>query len=102
MIVNELAEKMGYHNLLAGILRQTIQDYVLAKRKLMNGQKTAQRYSMVNRIKSCESFFADPPYDYGDVDFVYLKRLCDEKVADGGRVFYRDNDIREWKKKLNS
>lgn len=97
MIPNELSERMGYDNLLAGILRQTIQDYVLAKRCLLKGKKATDRYNVMNRLKSCERFFENPPYDYGDIDFVLVKRLCDEKAVEGGRVFYREYNRDEWR-----
>ncbi len=89
MQLNELAEKDGYSNLLAGILRQTIEDYILSKRMLLNN-KTPRHYNLYSRISSCERFFADPPYDYGDIDFRSLQRLCDEKVIEGGRLNFRD------------
>lgn len=90
MELNELAERQFYDNLLAGILRQVIQDYISCKRLKIQKRKVAQRFNIDNRIRSCERFFQDPPYDYGDIDFRLVQRLCDEKALAGGRVNYRD------------
>ena len=85
----------AYDNLLTGILLQAIQDYVTSKRNLLAGRKVSQRYNLERRLKSCETFFNKPPYDYGDIDLTKVKALCDEKVLDGKRVFYKDLDF--WK-----
>ena len=85
-------EGCGY--LLAAILRQTIQDYVGVKRLMLQHRTVSHRFGWESRLKSCEKFFNDPPYDYGDVDFVLVKRLCDERAVEGKRVQYKDIDKR--------
>ena len=87
-----LDEEELYRGLLAGILRQAIVDYVVSKRTLIRrqgGKITNLRHS--GYIKSVEEFFSDPPYDYGDIDFAYLKRLCDEKAEEGTKIDYLDH-----------
>lgn len=106
MVLSEQEERESYGHLLAGILRQAIIDYVNAKRVLLRSKSIVAEYALGSSIRSVEKFFADPPYDYGDIDFVYLKRLCDEKAAEGSRVWYVDqsesNLKRQWTRKLKS
>ena len=96
MVLNELAEMEVYRGLLAGILRQAIMDYVGSKRLLIQNREVKARWNLDRRIKSCEKFFADPPYDYGDLDFALIKKLCDEKAEEGTMIHYRDLVPRKW------
>lgn len=81
----------GYDSLLAAILRQTIQDYVVTKRRLYTGRCVKERYDANSRLKSCEDFFEHNQYDYGDIDLKSIKRLCDEIVESGGKIYVREN-----------
>lgn len=106
MVLSEQEERESYGQLLAGILRQAIIDYVGAKRVLLRHKSVVAEYALGNSIRSVEKFFADPPYDYGDIDFIHLKRLCDEKAAEGTKIRYVDqyevNLKRQCKKKSKS
>ena len=94
MKVEIVKDSEGCDHLLAAILRQTIQDYVGVKRLIIQNRTIACRFGIESRLKSCEQFFQDPPYDYGDVDFVLIKRLCDERAMEGKRVQYKEIDKR--------
>ena len=85
-----IKSREAYDNLLAGILRQTIQDYVLTKRRQLQGRVVSESYDANRRLKSCELFFEDNQYDYGDIDLKGVKRLCDEIVREGGKVYLRE------------
>lgn len=91
-------EKERYGCLLAGILRQTIVDYVLSRRAVLHLTYPKAKWNHEERIKSCVEFFNDPPYDYGDIDFRYLQRLCEEKVREPGRMYIKADIARisEW------
>lgn len=84
-----ISEEEAYRGLLAGVLWQAIQDYVGSKRLIVHNRREAARWNISNRIKSVEQFFADPPYDYGDIDFTHLKKLCDEKAREGTRLYHK-------------
>lgn len=78
-------EQECYRTLLAHILYQTMSDYTKAKAKLEGtaGQSVRPyeyRNSLARRLNECERFFAKPPYDYGDIDLMAVKSLCDEKA----------------------
>ena len=87
-------ERECYRYLLAGILRQAITDYVISRR-ILNRKRTRSVGYHEGIIRSCERFFKDPPYDYGDIDFKQLQRLCEEKVNEPGRIYIRENEVRE-------
>lgn len=85
-----IAEEDRYNVLLAQVLYQTITDYVGAKKKLSK-KKLAyydRRGELEQRLAECERFFKNPPYDYGDIDLRHVKRLCDEQVEKGGRLYF--------------
>ena len=85
----------AYSVLKARILYQAILDYVQSKAKLegLKGKsitKWESRNVYENRLKDCESFFKDPPYDYGDVDMPGVKGLCDWILTTDRRVVWDD------------
>lgn len=101
MVLSDAEERESYGQLLAGILRQAILDYVRAKRTLNKHKSADTEYALGSSIRSVEKFFADPPYDYGDIDFANLKRLCDEKAEDGTPIHYLDHgeiNLKRWTK----
>lgn len=102
MVLTEEEQREGYQLLLAGILRQAIIDYVRAKRVLLKHKSTVAQYALGSSIRSVEKFFADPPYDYGDIDFTHLKRLCDEKAEEGTPIHYIDHNEINLKRWMNS
>ena len=78
-------EQECYRTLLAHILYQTMSDYTKAKAKLEGtaGQSVRpyeHRRSLARRLNECEQFFTRPPYDYGDINLLEVKSLCDEKA----------------------
>lgn len=87
-------EKECYGYLLAGILRQTIADYVISRRALQRSKQPKSVGFHEGRVRSCERFFKDPPYDYGDIDFVLLKKLCEEKAKESGRIYVRPTEVK--------
>ena len=102
MVLSEEEEREGYELLLAGILRQAIIDYVRAKRVLLKHKSIVAEYALGSSIRSVEKFFAEPPYDYGDIDFKHLKRLCDEKAEEGTPIHYIDHGEINLKRWMNS
>ena len=86
----EVKNKSECETLLAYILMQTITDYISAKKRLDKSKsaKAPGRYWRARRdYESCDEFFTNPPYDYGDIDLTHVRKLCDEKATDGSRVF---------------
>lgn len=102
MVLSDEEQREGYELLLAGILRQAIIDYVRAKRVLLKSKSVVAQYALGSSIRSVEKFFADPPYDYGDIDFKHLKRLCDEKAEEGTPIHYIDHGEINLKRWMNS
>lgn len=90
-----IKNREGYDSLLAAILRQTIQDYVVTKRRIFKGRTVKEKYDADGRLKSCEEFFYHTQYDYGDIDLKSIKRLCDEMVESGGKIYIRENRERK-------
>lgn len=83
-----LKEDECYKTLLAHILYQTIIDHTGAKRHLAKVGEDARYWAAKRKLYSCEQFFDEPPYDYGDIDLGYIKTLCDERARTGEKVAY--------------
>lgn len=88
------SEEDCYHALIGQILYQTILDYTLAAAKLFKpGRKIRPgKYTEACKrsLRSCEEFFSNTPYDYGDIDLQYVQRLCLERAIGGSTRYYFD------------